>query len=79
MLEHLKVGVMASMHPTWRYRGRVARAWACRPVVDPVVVDELDDLARISAFRDKQEGKDHPLNQRLLPAGRQPAGGIRGL
>lgn len=41
-------------------------------VVDPVIVDELDDLARFSGLPDIQrKAKDHPLNQRA--AARQAA------
>ncbi len=46
-------------------------------VVDPVVVDELDDLARFSGLPGiRRKAKDHPLNQRA--AARRAAAELRG-
>ena len=36
-------------------------------------MDELDDLARISGMPEiKRKAKDHPLNQKAVPAGQRP-------
>lgn len=46
-------------------------------VVDPVVVDELEDIARISGIPDIQrKSKDHPLNQKAVA--RQAASELNG-
>jgi butyrate kinase len=70
MLEDLKVGVMGQ-HAS-NLGGIIAQSIA-EPlglpafVVDPVVVDELDDLARISGMPEiSRKAKDHPLNQKAV-------------
>ncbi|MGE5678203.1 MAG: butyrate kinase [Pseudomonadota bacterium] len=68
MLEDLKIGVMGQ-HAS-NLGGIIADAIA-RPlyipsyVVDPVVVDEFEELARVSGIPEIQrKSKDHPLNQK---------------
>lgn len=68
MLEDLKVGVMGQ-HAS-NLGGIVAHAIASplnlkSYVVDPVVVDELEELARLSGLTGiNRKSKDHPLNQK---------------
>ncbi|HHU16911.1 MAG: butyrate kinase [Anaerovoracaceae bacterium] len=68
MLEDLKVGVMGQ-HAS-NLGGIVAHAIASplnikSYVVDPVVVDELEELARLSGLPGiNRKSKDHPLNQK---------------
>lgn len=68
MLEDLKVGVMGQ-HAS-NLGGIVAHAIATplnikSYVVDPVVVDELEELARLSGIPEiSRKSKDHPLNQK---------------
>ncbi len=68
MLEDLRVGVMGQ-HPS-NLAGIIADEIAnmlglTAYVVDPVVVDEMEDIARISGMPEIQrKAKDHPLNQK---------------
>lgn len=68
MLEDLKIGVMGQ-HPS-NLGGIIADEIAkligvSAYVVDPVVVDEFEELSRISGIPDIQrKSKDHPLNQK---------------
>ncbi len=70
MLADLEVGVMGQ-HAS-NLGGALARRLADKAgleayVVDPVVVDEFDDLARISGSPlIQRKSKDHPLNQRAV-------------
>jgi butyrate kinase len=70
MLEHLKVGVMGQHASNLGgiVAESIARALGLPAfVVDPVVVDELDDLARISGIPEiNRKAKDHPLNQKAV-------------
>ncbi len=70
MVEDLKVGIMGQ-HAS-NLGGIIAFAIA-QPlnlpsfVVDPVIVDEFDELARISGMPEIQrKSKDHPLNQKAV-------------
>ena len=70
MLEDLRAGVLGQ-HAS-NLGGVIAQSIA-EPlglpafVVDPVIVDELDDLARISGMPEiKRKAKDHPLNQKAV-------------
>lgn len=68
MTEDLEIGVMGQ-HPSNLgaiLALEIAQQYGIPAyVVDPVVVDELDDLARISGFPEIQrKSKDHPLNQK---------------
>lgn len=68
MLEDLKKGVMGQ-HPS-NLAAIIAESIAtdlkiAAYVVDPVVVDELEDLARITGLPEiLRKAKDHPLNQK---------------
>jgi len=68
MLEDLKLGVMGQ-HAS-NLGGIIVNEIAGQLgltayVVDPVVVDEMEDIARISGMPDiKRKAKDHPLNQK---------------
>lgn len=68
MVEDLKIGVMGQ-HAS-NLGGIIANAIAMdlgisSYVVDPVVVDELEDYARISGMPEiHRKSKDHPLNQK---------------
>jgi butyrate kinase len=68
MLEDLKIGVMGQ-HAS-NLGGLIAHAIAAELgvssfVVDPVVVDEFEEYARISGMPEiKRKSKDHPLNQK---------------
>ncbi len=70
MVEDLKIGVMGQ-HAS-NLGGVIAFEIAGQLglpsyVVDPVVVDELEDLARLSGIPDIQrKSKDHPLNQKAV-------------
>lgn len=70
MLEDLKVGVMGQ-HAS-NLGGIIAHSIACYDkipafVVDPVIVDEFDELARISGMPEiRRKSKDHPLNQKAV-------------
>lgn len=70
MIEDLKIGVMGQ-HAS-NLGGILAHEIASKInvpsyVVDPVVVDELEDIARISGIPDIQrKSKDHPLNQKAV-------------
>ncbi|MEA4960895.1 butyrate kinase [Lutispora sp.] len=80
MIEDLKVGVMGQ-HAS-NLGGIIA--WEIANllnipayVVDPVVVDELEDLARISGMPEiPRKSKDHPLNQKAV--GRKAAAELGG-
>lgn len=70
MLEHLKIGVMGQHASNL---GGIVASSIAQPlglpafVVDPVIVDELDDLARISGIPEiNRKAKDHPLNQKAV-------------
>lgn len=70
MLEHLKIGLMGQHASNL---GGIVAAAIAHPlglpafVVDPVIVDELDDLARISGIPEiSRKAKDHPLNQKAV-------------
>ena len=68
MLEDLRIGVMGQ-HPSNLGAKIVAEIAAPLGlpayVVDPVVVDELEDIARISGMPEiERKAKDHPLNQK---------------
>lgn len=70
MLEDLRLGVMGQ-HPS-NLAGIIADEIAnmlglAAYVVDPVVVDEMEDIARISGVPEIQrKAKDHPLNQKAV-------------
>lgn len=70
MLEDLKVGVMGQ-HPS-NLGGKIVKEIADKLgvkayVVDPVVVDEMEDIAKISGMPEIQrKAKDHPLNQKAV-------------
>lgn len=68
MLEDLKLGVMGQ-HPS-NLGAAIVQEIAHKLgipayVVDPVVVDEMEDIAKISGMPEiKRKAKDHPLNQK---------------
>ncbi len=70
MIEDLKVGVMGQ-HPS-NLGGVIAKVIADKLgikayVVDPVVVDEMDEIARVTGLPQiKRKSKDHPLNQKAV-------------
>jgi len=80
MVEDLKVGVMGQ-HAS-NLGGIIASEIAKLLnipsfVVDPVVVDEFEDLARVSGIPDiSRKSKDHPLNQKAV--GRKAASELGG-
>jgi butyrate kinase len=68
MLEDLRIGVMGQ-HPSNLgaiIADEIAKELGIGAyVVDPVVVDELEDIARISGMPEiERKAKDHPLNQK---------------
>ncbi len=68
MLEDLKIGVMGQ-HPSnlgGKIVSEIADSLGLKAyVVDPVVVDEMEDIARVSGMPEIQrKAKDHPLNQK---------------
>jgi butyrate kinase len=70
MLEHLRIGLMGQHASNL---GGIVAAAIAEPlglpafVVDPVIVDEMDDLARVSGIPEiKRKAKDHPLNQKAV-------------
>ena len=70
MLEDLKLGVMGQ-HPSnlgAAIVNEIANQLGLTAyVVDPVVVDEMEDIARISGMPEIQrKAKDHPLNQKSV-------------
>lgn len=70
MLKDLKIGVMGQHASNL---GGIVASSIAEPlglpafVVDPVIVDELEDVARISGMPEiKRKAKDHPLNQKAV-------------
>lgn len=70
MLNDLKIGVMGQHASNLGgiLAHNIAESYGLPSyVVDPVVVDELDDFARFSGIPDIQrKSKDHPLNQKAV-------------
>lgn len=70
MLEDLKIGVMGqhACNLAGAIVSEIADLFGVPAyVVDPVVVDEMEDIARISGMPEiERKAKDHPLNQKAV-------------